>query len=244
MEPAPIWSDEFDGAEGEPPDPSRWGLVETDHWQPPSELQTYTGSPTNAYHDGQGHLVIAARRQENGVTSARLSARHAPARHLFQYGRFEARLRVSDAEGTWPAWWLLGEDDRFGWPDCGEIDILEAPCGPGTAGQVHQGTHSPRIGGAPSADAVGVGVAPTEGRWAQSFHRYAVLWRPSVIRFFIDDMSTGQVTRDDVETAGGVWRFDERRLSPILNLAVGGWAGRPGPWSRAELVVDWVRIWP
>jgi beta-glucanase (GH16 family) len=239
-----VWADEFDRADGAPPDPSRWGLVETDRWQPESELQTYTRSPANAYHDGRGHLVIAAVRHENGVTSARLSARHAPARHLFQYGWFEARLRVSDAEGTWPAWWLLGEDDRFGWPECGEIDVMEAPRCPEAVGQVHQGTHSPRRGGAPSGAGVGVGVRPSSGRWAGSFHRYAVRWRPSVIEFFIDGVTTGQVTRADVEAAGGVWRFDERRLSPVLNLAVGGWAGQPGPWSRSEMVVDWVRIWP
>lgn len=139
MRGTPVWADEFDGDEGEPPDQARWGLVETDRWQPAPELQTYTRIPANAYHDGRGHLVIAALRQDQAVTSARLSSRHASARHLFRYGWFEARLRVSDAEGTWPAWWLLGEDDRFGWPDCGEIDVVEAPCGPGTAGQVHQG---------------------------------------------------------------------------------------------------------
>jgi beta-glucanase (GH16 family) len=240
----PIWADEFDRREGEPPDPRRWGLIETDHWQPAAERQTYTRSPANAYHDGQGHLVIAAVRHGTRVTSARLSARHAADRQLFRYGRFEARLRVSDAPGSWPAWWLLGEDDRFGWPECGEIDVMEAPCGPGTAGQVHQGSHSPHRDGSRAAGAVGVGVPVSMGRWSESFHQYGVLWRPAVIEFFIDGISTGQVTRADVEAAGGVWRFDERELSPVLNLAVGGWAGEPGPWSRAEMVVDWVRIWP
>ena len=245
-----IWADECGGDAGQPPDPVRWGVLETDEWQPPAESQTYTRDPANAHHDGQGHLVIAALHQDHAITSARLSARHAPARHLFRYGWFEARIRVSGAAGAWPAWWLLGEDDRYGWPECGEIDIMEAPCGSGTAGQVHQGTHSPRAGAGnvgsgdvrPGA-AVGVGVRPSTGRWAESFHTYAVLWRPSVVAFFIDDIATGQVARGDVEAAGGVWRFDDRRLSPVLNLAVGGWAGPPGQWSRAEMMVDWVRIW-
>jgi hypothetical protein len=46
-----------------------------------------------------------------------------------------------------------------------------------------------------------------------------------------------------VDRKRGVWRFDERQLSPVLNLAVGGWAGPPGPWQRAELLVEWVRVW-
>ncbi len=241
MRGTPDWSDEFDGAAGEPPDPSRWGLVVTDTWQPAAELQTYTRDPANAYQDGQGNLVVAALRAGDRITSARLSARHAPQRHLFRYGWFEARLRVSDAPGAWPAWWLLGEDDRHGWPECGEIDILEAPCGPELSGQAHQGTHSPRGDGA--AGAVGLGGPPSKGRWAEGFHRYVVRWRPSTVEFFIDDRPTGTVNRTAVEAAGGVWRFDDRSLSPVLNLAVGGWAGPPGDWSRAELVVDWVRIW-
>jgi beta-glucanase (GH16 family) len=239
-----VWADECDGDAGQPPDPSRWGVLETDGWQPTSELQTYTRDPRNASYDGEGHLVIAAVRQRGVVTSARLSARHATPRHLFRYGWFEARLWATAAAGAWPAWWLLGEDDRFGWPECGEIDIMEAPCCPDTAGRVHQGTHSPAAGagGTDGAKAVGVGVQPSTGRWTEGFHRYAVRWEPSVIEFFIDDVSTGLVTRAAVEAAGGIWRFDDRRLSPVLNLAVGGWAGQPGAWSRAELVVDWVRV--
>jgi glycosyl hydrolase family 16 len=62
--------------------------------------------------------VIAARRHataERPVTSARLSARHAGRRHLFRFGRFEARIRIPAGAGIWPAFWLLGEDDRLGW---------------------------------------------------------------------------------------------------------------------------------
>jgi beta-glucanase (GH16 family) len=238
-----VWGDDCEGAAGERPDPTLWGVRESDEWQPPSELQTYTRDPANAHYDGEGHLVIAALRLDRAgrpFTSARLSARHAVARHLFRYGRFEARVRVPAAIGAWPAWWLLGEDDRFGWPDCGEIDIMEAPCGPDTGGQVHQGTHSPPVG---AGTAVGVGVRPSAGQWSDAFHTYAAVWRPGVIEFVIDDVSTGKVTRSEVEAAGGLWRFDDRSLSPILNLAVGGWAGSPGPWARAEVSIEWVRIW-
>jgi beta-glucanase (GH16 family) len=216
-----------------------WGVRETDKWQPADELQTYTTDIGNAHYDGQGHLVLAALRRDGAIASARLSARHARRRHLFHYGRYEASIRVPDAPGAWPAWWLLGEDDRFGWPECGEIDIMEAPCGPETRGQVHQGTHSPRATGG----SVGVRVDPSAGTWADAFHAYAVQWSPGVVEFFIDNVSTGRVTRSDVEAAGGFWRFDDRPMSPILNLAVGGWAGPPGDWERAEMLVEWVRIW-
>ena len=43
-----------------------------------------------------------------------------------QYGRFEARIRLPYGKGLWPAFWLLGSNiDQVGWPQCGEIDIME-----------------------------------------------------------------------------------------------------------------------
>src|SRR5262245_53702081 len=113
-----VWADECDAESGTAPDHGLWGLRETDRWQPPAELQTYTADLANAHYDGQGHLAIVAIRDPAGRrwTSARLSARHARQLWLFHYGRFEARIRVPTGRGIWPAWWLLGQDDRYGWP--------------------------------------------------------------------------------------------------------------------------------
>jgi beta-glucanase (GH16 family) len=240
-----LWSDECAGAAGAPPDADLWGLRESDQWQSPGELQEYTRDPANAHYDGRGHLVITAVRASTRTaggrlfTSARLSARHAARPGLFRNGRFEARIRVPTGRGIWPAWWLLGQDDRYGWPDCGEIDIMEAPSSVSTAGQIHQGTHSPH---ATDATAVGVGVEPSSGDWGAGFHTYAADWRPGRVDFFIDDRPTGAVTREDVQARGGAWRFDERLQSPILNLAVGGWAGPPQDWAEQRMLVEWVRI--
>ena len=56
-------------------------------------------------------------------TSARISTQD---RYSFRYGRFEARLRMPVGRGIWPAFWALGIDiDRVGWPECGEIDVVE-----------------------------------------------------------------------------------------------------------------------
>ncbi|NUT38250.1 MAG: hypothetical protein HOV79_34820 [Hamadaea sp.] len=60
-------SDECRGSAGTPPDPRRWGLRETDQWQPAGELQVYTRDPAHASHDGHGHLVVRALRRPDGV---------------------------------------------------------------------------------------------------------------------------------------------------------------------------------
>jgi hypothetical protein len=41
-----VWSDECDGGAWASPDPSLWGVRESDEWQPLAELQTYTGDMT------------------------------------------------------------------------------------------------------------------------------------------------------------------------------------------------------
>lgn len=252
-----IWADECSGAAGAPPDPALWGVRETDRWQPAGEAQTYTRDPANAHYDGDGHLVIRAARQDRAgrrYTSGRLSARHSTSGSLFRYGRFAARMRVPTAPGVWPAFWLLGEDDRYGWPGCGEIDIMEAPASAGTTGQIHQGVHCPPAGGGAGAGAatagaaapgaVSVGVPPSTGEWGTGFHTYAARWTPGRIEFLIDDRPTGSVDAAQVRAAAGTWPFDDRPQSPIVNLAVGGWAGEPdGTWSEQLMLIEWVRVY-
>jgi beta-glucanase (GH16 family) len=207
-------------------------------------LQIYTRDPVNAHYDGRGHLVIKAIKATGGgrpYTSAKLSARHSARPATFRAGLFEARIKVPTGSGIWPAWWLLGPDDRYGWPSCGEIDIMEAPCSASTADQIHQGTHSPH---ATDSGAVSVGVQPSTGTWGHDFHTYSANWTPGRVEFFIDHRSTGLVTRKDVEAKHGAWPFDHLPQSPVLNLAVGGWAGAPdGTWSEQSMLIEWVRVY-
>jgi hypothetical protein len=81
-------------------------------------------------------------------TSARISTK---GRHAFRYGRFEARLQTPVGRGLWPAFWALGTDiDRSGWPECGEIDVMENL---GHEPTKASGTiHGPREGAGPRAD--------------------------------------------------------------------------------------------
>jgi beta-glucanase (GH16 family) len=82
---------------------------------------------------------------------------------------------VPTGRGIWPAFWLLGRDDVYGWPLCGEIDVMEAPSSATTVNQVHQGTHSPS---AHDAGPVAVRIPPALADWGQGFHTYAAHSRP------------------------------------------------------------------
>lgn len=57
------------------------------------------------------------------------------------YGFIEVRAKLACGKGLWPAIWMLGSDERAGWPGSGEIDIMEhVGWDPGRVhGSIHQG---------------------------------------------------------------------------------------------------------
>lgn len=61
-----LWSDEFDGAAGSAPNPAVWNHETGAHGWGNAELQNYTASRANSALDGQGNLVITARREGDG----------------------------------------------------------------------------------------------------------------------------------------------------------------------------------
>jgi beta-glucanase (GH16 family) len=227
-------------------DRSRWDFELGQPGVANRERQYYTDSDRNAAHDGQGNLVITARRENPGdrwchygpceYTSARLITARTFAQ---RYGRFEARLKVPAGQGSWPAFWLLGTDmPRVGWPQSGEIDVME------TVGRqpatVHGTVHGPGYSGSRGVLRSHSAARPL----AEDFHVYRVDWGPNQIVWYLDDVEYARVTPADVR--GNRWVFD-RPFYLLLNLAVGGvWPGNPDASTPfpMSLHVDYVRVWP
>ncbi|QQS45457.1 MAG: glycoside hydrolase family 16 protein [Acidobacteriota bacterium] len=242
----PVWSDEFDGTEGSAPDQSKWAYDLGGWGWGNNEWQTYTNRTQNAYLDGMGNLVIKAIAEpftgSDGIfrnyTSARLVTR---GKFEIKYGRIEARLKVPFGQGIWPAFWMLGNDiNTVGWPNCGEIDIMEnIGREPST---VHGTLHGPGYsGGSPLTGSL---TLPESRRFTDDFHTFAVEWEPREIRFFIDDVMYQKKSTADLP-AGARWVFDHP-FYLLLNLAVGGnWPGYPDATTTFPqmLTVDYVRIY-
>ena len=124
------WSEEFDGAAGQPVSPATWRPEVGGHGWGNQELQYYTDGSENAALDGAGNLAITVRRPDPRrrrrfggceYTSARLTTKD---RVAFAYGLVQARIRLPRGRGVWPAFWMLGQNiDEVGWPACGEIDV-------------------------------------------------------------------------------------------------------------------------
>jgi beta-glucanase (GH16 family) len=233
------FEDTFDGAAGTSPDASRWVFDIGGEGFGNEQLEYNTDRPQNASLDGEGHLVITARRENfegNSYTSSRMTT---ATRFAQAYGRFEARIKVPGGQGIWPAFWLLGDNiETVTWPACGEIDILEL------RGQqpnvVYGSLHGPGYSGGGAINQSF--TLPVGQSFADDFHVFAVEWEPERIRFFVDDSLYQTVT--PATLGNREWVFDHP-FRIIVNLAVGGnFVGSPDATTvfPAALVVDSIRV--
>jgi len=234
------WSDEFSGTNGSAPDSSKWVLETGGGGWGNSELETYTSRPENAKIQ-DGNLVIAALKEDftgtDGILRHYTSARMKTAAHFEQkYGRFEARIKIPQGQGIWPAFWMLGNNiGTVQWPACGEIDIME------NIGKEPAMVHGSLHGTGYDTNAP---YSLSSGKFADDFHIYAVEWEQGVIRFYVDGNLFDTRKAADV-TAGQNWPFDHPFFL-LLNVAVGGnWPGDPDATSvyPQTMLVDYVRAY-
>ena len=210
-----------------------------------NELEYYTSRLQNASQQ-DGNLVIKVLEEKytgsDGVTRNYTSARLKTQGKFSQtYGRFEARIKIPRGQGIWPAFWMLGDDiDKPGWPDCGEIDIMEN-IGKEPA-LVHGTIHGPGYSG---ANGIGSPYALPSGQsFADDFHIFAVEWEPNAIRFYVDDHLYATRTPADLPK-GAKWVYDHPFFL-LLNVAVGGgWPGNPDASTvfPQTMLVDYVRVY-
>lgn len=215
-----------------------------------NERQYYTGGQ-NAYvqydtQAGSNVLVLEARRDNPAnyncwygrceYTSTRMISRD---KKTFTHGRVEARLKLPQTQGIWPAFWMLGNNiGSVGWPNCGEIDIMEH------VGYEPTTTHGALHGPGYSGNTPFMGTHNLGEYVDVNYHVYAVEWDANGIRWFRDNIQFYSVTRAQVQGYGN-WVFDSPFFL-LLNVAVGGnWPGSPDAGSvfPQRMYVDYVRVY-
>tara|TARA_X000000950_G_scaffold23317_1_gene25062 strand:- start:2898 stop:3824 length:927 start_codon:yes stop_codon:yes gene_type:complete len=253
-----VWSDEFD----------QDGPVSQDKWNvetiPPNngswwngELQFYTDKEDNIRVE-EGLLKITAKYESyegKNYTSARINTQD---KFEFIYGRVEMRAKLPNWEGMWPAFWLLGANiDEIGWPNCGELDILEhgdyvkdsTSNDPGLiSSAVHYGPqdYSRQTTNVPGKIFFDTG----QERFIRSekiiekpfeeYHTYSMQWSPDKIQFFIDEELHLEFPMQSQHSP-----FD-KPFFLLLNLAVGGhWTDGyvASGFTEATYKIDYVRVY-
>ena len=235
-----VWLDEFEYVGL--PDAGKWGYdvgVGSNGWGN-RESQYYTQNREENARVENGVLVIEARReafQNRRYTSARVISKN---KGDWKYGRFEIRAKLPRGRGTWPAIWMLPTDWVYGgWPDSGEIDIMEHVGY--NMHHIHGSIHTGRFNhlqGTQISSSLRTSNVDTE------FHVYAMEWRPDRIDIFLDGQRYFTVSNDG--SGFEAWPFDQR-FHLLMNIAVGGnWGGVQGIDDSIfpqRMEIDYVRVY-
>jgi beta-glucanase (GH16 family) len=268
-----VWQDEFNT--GTTPDPGRW-TMETGYgangWGN-DEWQLYTDDPANisiVYPDAQtpanGYLSISAQlntalcpsptgsgcgKRDSSITSGRMVTlpRQPGQGYSFRYGRIQASIKLPVGTGTWPAFWMLGENfPTVGWPKTGEIDIMEMFDRGGTTNrEPHFTLHwcdESLEGGVCAPFPTGYRSVTSKtnlgASLGSSFRVYEAEWNANGITWRVDGVPYYSAAIQPVTMEEFLAKF-----FVILNVAIGG-NPVPNPdatgWPRTMLV-DWVRVY-
>jgi beta-glucanase (GH16 family) len=158
----------------------------------------------------------------------------------FKHGRIVINAKMPSGVGTWPALWLLGANllDGVAWPHCGEIDILE-----------NTGAHPFQVqgtihGGGYFGENGLTKIIQSPEELSNNFHTYSINWTPDSIEWFFDDHCYNIINREEVESQGKPWPFNQE-FYLIMNLAIGGWfAGEVDQkLEKAELIVKSIKYY-
>lgn len=226
-----VWFDEFDGT----------GAINSSKWTKEiggggwgnEEEQIYTSSTNNVIKE-DGILKIKAIKESNGsYTSARIITKD---KFEFKYGRVDIRAKLPIAQGTWPALWMLGaniSDPGIGWPQCGEIDIMEQFQ---DKNKVKSTLHWKLADN--SRAEYGLDTTNTT---SNQFHIYSLDWTSTSIRAFLDG---NEYFSMNISGTDPYFPFNEKFFF-IMNLAMGGTnGGAIDPnFSMDVMEVDYIRVY-
>jgi len=242
-----VWSDEFNGSSL---DLNTWNVEVNGNGGGNNEKQYYTSNPENLRVE-DGNLIIQLRKEEyqnKHYTSGRINSRE---KRFFKYGKIEARICFPAGGGTWPAFWMMGNDyKQVGWPKCGEIDIIEHVGNNPT--MLSYALHTPERNGMSGTN---WSARHYDNSVENNYHVYGIEWVEEanygcdIINFTYD----GEVCASKQEDINHLdenhfWPFNKEHFI-IFNLAIGGNMGGNindaifDNDAQIMMKVDWVRVY-
>ncbi len=240
-----VWSDEFDDTPDNLPGDEWWFETGNSGWgnnEPQYYVDRVFGTDT-VTKIKDGILTITAFKLPEPVVTSNGNADIISARmntqKSWQYGYFEARIKVPGGKGTWAAFWMMPKN-YTAWPLDGEIDIMEYV---GYRPDVAQASvHCQAYNGAAGNNKTGTHAAPGA---EHNFYVYGLLWTATEITAYIDGVEYFSYPYDN-ENNRDTWPFN----APFylkLNLAIGGnWGGLQGIDPNifpARYEIDYVRVY-
>lgn len=231
-----IWSEEFEGSNL---DNSTWtyDLGDGSAFGIPGwgnqEVQTYTASSKNL-KIANGFLTITALRENldgKSYTSARIKSQN---KFSFKHGQLKVRAKFPQSKGTWPAVWLMGANlDAVGWPNCGEIDLVEQNGQEKNKvlGTVHWKNNADNTN-AKFSDEI------TAANIGADFKEYRLIWNEKTIKMYVESVKYFDINLNESLP------FNQE-FFVLLNVAMGGSLGGdiPTSFNQDSMVIDYIRLY-
>ena len=249
-----FWNDEFNGSAI---DTSNWGFETGDGTEfglpagwGNSEQQIYTDATENVSvgmdGDDSALMITALSDGEGGYTSSKLTTQ---GKVSTRFGKIEARIKLPESQGIWPAFWMLGENKgdssdptKIEWPGCGEIDILELLGGVDSEGNNRddETIHTVHYVDSENEWSFTEAHYKNAANFSEDYHVFTLDWTPESLTFSVDGNVVNAVAIDD-----DMKEF-LRSFYLILNVAVGG--NFPGDTDETTvfpqtMYVDYIRAY-
>lgn len=207
----------FDFSNDKSLDRNYWNVAVGEKWAN-NEIQQYVDSEDNIFFDQDG-LHLRAINDQGVIKSARINTKD---KFYFQHGKIEFTCKVPKGKGTWPAVWMMPQENKFGyWPKSGEIDLLEHTAN--DMDKFYACLHTEKYNhrnGKPYDTRIKV-----EGL-SDDFQTYGFIWTEDYVIYQLNgkDMVKYEKGQNGWDTSPAGWPFNED-FYIILNLAIGGMFG-------------------
>ena len=213
-----VFEDDFEQADAVP-DPAKWTLCDRGS----SAWCKHMSESYDQAYVRDGRLVLVAEKVDGEYRAGGVRMLNDLG---FMYGRVEVAARFAVmAQGSWPAIWMMPSRPMWsGWPQCGEIDIMEHLNRESNVWNVIHSHYVDNLGH--RSDPV---YSATPSVKTSDVNVYAIDWTEDAIKFSVNGKTTLSYPNLHLADNATVkqWPFDAP-FYLILNNALGGAGTWPG----------------
>ena len=232
-----VFEDQF---KGDAYNPKFWGSYQSKSGKSP--WNKYVIDDADLAKVKNGHLHMSARWNPK-TDLPETGAIQTKDKFSFKYGKIEVKAKFNSVgQGGWPAIWLMPQNDIYsGWPNGGEIDIMERL---NNDNFVHQVIHQS------NGEAKHISKGKTPAISPTDYNTYGIIKLPNRIEFYVNNELT--MVHEPKDDFAKRWPF-ETDYYIILNYACADkgqsgvyfWPGNVTSTTNFpyEMMVDYVKVW-
>ena len=233
-----LFMDEFD-VDGNP-DPTKWVLCQ----KAGSDWNDEMSESYDQAYVKDGRLILKAEKIGDEYKAGGIETQ---GKFDFTFGRVEVKAKITSyPNGAFPAIWMMPKKYIYdGWPNCGEIDIMEHVK---QESVIHHTIHTHYTYDLNIKDPSNTAQVTCN---YQDWNIYALEWREDKLTFFVNGQETFSYSNLTLENEAEMkqWPFTkDSSFYLILNMGLGG--DREGSWAGpiddanlpAIMEIDWVKI--